>query len=149
MTSQHSIKSTWGSTLTIKFNNPHSGAAAHDVYVEARTVNGDDAVYISVKGEKAIREFLYNFAVIGGIIKEGETLKIDEPSDKDVPEDGTYRLDGASEYRTIALVQGGRVMIPQPESVEIIDYTDVYLSKHSQWELTPLVEAERSNRRNA
>lgn len=139
----------WGSTITLKHNNTYAGAAAHDVYIAAESNSRDAVVYLSVRGEKNIREFLYNFAVIGGIIKEGETLSIDEPSDKDVPADGVYKLTGASEDRPIALVQGGRVMIPQPEQGTIIDFTDTYLSKFSQWELTPLEKTEQGARTNA
>ena len=145
---QYETKGTWGSNILLGFNNSYSGAAAHDVLITAQSTVRDDVVYTSVKGEKAIREFLYNFAVIGGLIKEGETLKIDEPSDKDVPSDGVYKLDGAADSRKIAVVQGGRVMVPQPEDGEIIDFTDVYLSKYSGWELTPLEKTERSYQRN-
>lgn len=146
MTTEYKVDSNWGGSIALSFNNSHSGATAHDVLVTAESKFRDDIVYVSVGGEKSIREFLYNFAVIGGIIKEGETLTIAEPSDKEVPADGTYKLDGASENRKIAIVQGGRVLIPQPEQAEIIDYTDVYLSKYSQWELTPLTKAARHTR---
>jgi hypothetical protein len=149
MTSHYETKDTWGAKISLEHNNSRSGASGHNVLVTAEATFRDDIVYASVKGEKTIREFLYNFAVIGGIIKEGETLSIDEPSDRDVPNDGTYKLTGASESRQIAIVQGGRVMVPQPEDGTIIDYTDVYLSKYSQWELTPLEKAERSVRTNA
>lgn len=143
MTHQYETKDTWGANISLGYNNSYSGASANDVLVTANSTMRGDVVYASVHGEKAIRDFLYNFAVIGGIIKEGETLEIAEPSDKEVPKDGVYRLTGASEDRRTAVVQGGRVLIPQPEEVEIIDYTDVYLSKYSQWSLTPLVKAER------
>lgn len=135
--------SDWGNKLEIDYNNSHSLGKAHDVLVTTKGHYADDVLYTSVSGEKAIRHFLYQFALYGGLIKEGETLSIAEPSDKEVPIDGVYKLTGASQERPIALVQGGRVLIPQPEQTQIIDYTDVYLSKYSQWELTPLVKAAR------
>jgi hypothetical protein len=149
MTTHYEIASTWGGKISLDFNDSRDGAKAHSVMITAETGINNEVVYLSVKGEKNIRDFIYNFAVIGGIIKEGDTLEIHEPSDKEVPEDGVYRLTGASENRRIAVVQGGRVMIPQPEEVEIIDYTDVYLSKYSQWSLTPLTKTERRTQSNA
>lgn len=137
MTVEYIAKGTNGS-LIIKPNNSLSGVHGNDVYVKAVSSQRNDIVYASVTGVKNIREFLYNFAVIGGLIKEGERLVLDEPSGKDVPADGVYRLDGAHESRTIAVVQGGRVLIPQAETGEIADFTDSYLSKYSGWELTRL-----------
>lgn len=134
--------SDWGNKIEIDYNNSHSLGKAHDVLVTTKGYD-DNVLYTSVRGEKAIRHFLYQFALYGGLIKEGETLSIAEPSDREIPNDGTYKLTGASQDRPIAIVQGGRVMIPQPESGEIMDFTDVYLSKYSQWELTPLVKASR------
>jgi len=142
--SHYETEGNWGGKISLDFNNTFSGAEAHDVMITAESSAARDVAYLSVKGEKAIREFLYSFAVIGGIIKEGETLSIAEPSGKDVPDDGAYKLDGAAESRNIAIVQGGRVMVPQPDKNEIVDFTDVYLSKYSGWTLTPLVRAERN-----
>jgi hypothetical protein len=142
MNSHYETSSQWGGKISLDFNNPSFGAGAYDVLVTANSNIREDIVYNSVRGEKAIREFLYAFAVIGGLIKEGERLIVDEPSDKDIPADGTYKLECAGENK-IAIVQGGRVMVPQPTRVEIADFTDVYLSKYSGWELTPLKNVGR------
>lgn len=143
MTTHYEIASTWGGKISLDFNDSRDGAKAHSVMITAEDGINNEVVYLSVKGEKDIRDFIYNFAVIGGIIKEGETLTVAEPSDKEVPADGTYRLVGAVAHRNIAVVQGGRVLVPQPEDEMIADYTDVYLSKYSKWELRPLTEVDR------
>lgn len=142
MTTSYTTDTAWGGKITLEYNNSYSGANAHEVLIITQSIM-DEVVHCAVKGEKGIRDFLYNFAVIGGIIKEGETLRIDEPSDKDVPADGVYKLTGASKDRPIALVQGGRVLIPQPEHGTIVDFTDTYLSAYSKWELTPMEKVDR------
>lgn len=143
--SHYELGSEWGGKISLDYNNSYSGAAAHEVMVTSESGARDDIVYLGIKGEKDIREFLYHFAMIGGIIKEGETLEVHEPSGREVPNDGVYKLTGASKDRPIAVVQGGRVMIPQPEQGTLVDFTDTYLSKYSQWELAPMVTAERSD----
>ena len=97
------------------------------------------SAFMAIEGESAIRNVIYEMALAGGLISEGESLHLRRP--KMIPEDGVYRLEGASEQRRIAVVKKGRVFIPQvPETNELKDFTNVYLRDYCDWSLIPLIE---------
>lgn len=127
---------------TLNITHNRQTPQEHDVFINVEDTAVNSNASMSVQGLDEIKRTIYAIAVAGGLIADGDPLRLDKPSEpKVIPEDGTYWLKNASDGRQIAIVKNRKVFVPQvPQEPIMTDYTEVFLADYCAWELTPLTE---------
>lgn len=127
-------------TLTIGSNR--GDPSLHDLYVSVDNDETDRNSSMAVVGADNIRRSIYAMAIAGGLIKEGETLTIENL--REIPEDGAYLLT-ANGVTSMATVEGGKLFVAQVNSYglhtgHLVDVTSKYTPSSSTWDLRKMVK---------